>query len=189
MLQTKKLATIVCETVGKNDSDYLVMGDMNAFDPDARTPTLSMVQIHAMLAQLEPSIVRSDNTAAGNDIESGLDDHHAALEKGWLTKSTLSTFDAFPFDILFKLTSAEREVLLRLKTEDKPEAFASECVRLVGHYGTAGTALDHAFISPTIAASVRSLEAIKEPNLSDHACLLVAFQEDSTFPLQPLRVF
>jgi len=142
MAQTAKLVEIIKSRL---PNKFVIIGDLNAFDPSVKVPALYKPQIE---------LIRE------------------GLSCAWLTEGVESTFEAYYFDIVFKLTEEERKKYFQLKDENKIEEFRVFCLEMVAKYGTKGGPLDHAFASKELnaIATVHPTEG-----LSDHAMIEVVF--------------
>lgn len=109
----------LCEIIKSREGHYLFLGDLNSFDSSSQTPTLFQAQIDPI-------------------VKLGCD---------WLTKDVKSTFNAFSFDIAFKLNEEEKKQYFKFKDEDNSLGFREFCLEMVDKYGTIGGPLDHAFAS------------------------------------------
>jgi hypothetical protein len=143
--QSKKLVEIINFHSVSKGIPFICGGDFNSFDQTRVDKNVFMKQI---------DIIRSLS-----DIN-------------WLTNDILCTFNAYPYDILFKCSGDEIQIYKSLEKQETVNEFASFCNDLVAKYGVDGGALDHIFSSKSLTCSV---DVVNMGTISDHFLLKVEY--------------
>lgn len=142
--QSRKIVEIITENSINKGIPFILGGDINSFDPASKIPALLMDQI----------------------------DIFTNVGWNWITKHIPSTFKAYPFDIVFKMSKEEQDIYYQLLREEKPE-FVTFCESMVEKYGVDGGALDHVFISRSLYCGVVPVDS---EQVSDHYALVTRIQ-------------
>ncbi len=137
-LQTSKIAQYITEHSINTQRLWMFGGDLNCFDPNSSTPTLYAPQM---------------------DLLKGMGGN-------WLTAETKSTFNAFKFDVAFKMSKEEKDKYFGYKDRKEVAEFRKFCLEMAEKYGTEGGPLDHVFTSANLTAAVT---AHPPTELSDHS--------------------
>jgi len=146
LLQTQKLREIVEIHSISQERKFTIGGDFNSFDARKTTPTLLAEQIE-ILSKMPKTTHNSEKI--------------------------LCTFRAFVFDLVFRMSTDDKETYFRLQKTGLVDEFREHCEKMAEKYGTEGTALDHVFSSESLNVEV---EAIDLGSLSDHFMMVVTIQ-------------
>lgn len=175
--QTQKLKEYVMKYSIADNKKWVLCGDFNSFDGSVSYPKLFTEQIEIL------------NNLNGK----------------WLTENVQTTFSAFPYDIVFKLSKQEKdkyfelckfstemetkykifradELIEKLTSEENEmyfkyvEEFRTFCIEMSTKYGINGGALDHVF------TNVEGVDVdIQDPGtLSDHSKVTIIFNAEET---------
>lgn len=118
LYQTDKLTEIIQKNSYANGRKVIVCGDFNCFNNMLTTPALYVDPMNLLREKLKIK---------------------------WITEESMFKSRVFPFDIVFRLSEAEKVEYFNLHDTNKIEEFKAFCEKMGDKYGLETICLDHVF--------------------------------------------